>query len=660
VNAASAVTRFLALAGLLLLSAYPVRVALVEPEISLLFKIGWMALLGLGLVRPLAGVVAFVAIVPLVPILPYASASVPHGIIHLLVLSQALPLLARWGVGRRTPPTDPVWIAWLLLVAIGAASVASVHAAYSLAFASRLEFLRELHAHLSAYVLEPPGPTLEYMLVALTAFLDGLLVYAIVRTVPRPQAPRIIAVAGATAAAVSLIGLAQSVTGRGLRPAWIVYDPGITRINATYSDPNALGAYLAFAIPVMVALAGGASTSRGRLSWLVCAGCASLSLVMTASRIAYAGAVVGLLLLGAGAVRLKLDAQDPWPGVRRRFRSALRTAVAGGLASLILLTAVGTVADVRHQHQTSYLETVLYTLNLRQPLDDKLKGRLAIWQTAGLMIQDDPAFGIGLGSMYRQFASYHRSIGTFEPNLRLSAHNTFLNIGAEMGAIGLAAWLALLGLLCATGFRALHEDDRPTAWLRVGLAGGLAAFGVTMLTGDRTILREDLVLLGLAAALVVTFAPAPAVLARRARRWTVLVMLLLALTWPVRAEVQRRNVQLDRISWGFHHPEVTRDGMEYRWTTPNAVFHVPAGARSLTIPLRSLAPRPQRVTVLLNGDVVDEVRLADHAWHRVRYVLPLHRTGTRYIRVELRTRPTWQPEHDARTLGVMVGRHTWE
>ena len=87
------------------------------------------------------------------------------------------------------------------------------------------------------------------------------------------------------------------------------------------------------------------------------------------------------------------------------------------------------------------------------------------------MIENRPAFGIGVGRIYRLFGYYARDLGDLPAGMTFSAHSTFLNIGAELGLVGLLAWLGLLGtsLRAAPGAPPSGADSRRRAengWTR--------------------------------------------------------------------------------------------------------------------------------------------------------------------------------------------------
>lgn len=94
--------------------------------------------------------------------------------------------------------------------------------------------------------------------------------------------------------------------------------------------------------------------------------------------------------------------------------------------------------------------------------------RLAFWQAAGQMAQDEPWLGVGFGNYA---IAYPRYALINWPHPLGHAHNTYLNLLAETGLIGLGSYLLLWMLILWHNLRHLHH----LAWPQRGLAIGLMA-----------------------------------------------------------------------------------------------------------------------------------------------------------------------------------------
>lgn len=646
----------LSIAAAVFFAAFPVRAFLASPEAPLALKIAWCALAAAG-VFPVWRARLLIAGAPLLPWLPFAHENVPGGIVHLLVLSQALPWLVQRALDRRAPALDAIGRWWGVLLLTALCGAASYYAALATTFDGLAPFADEMRTQLDRYVRLGPTIDVSALVVACTAFADALLAWLIVRSSP-DSTRRLTELLAVTAASVAAIGVWQWFTGAGLRPDWRLTDPYITRINGTFSDPNALAAYLAALAPLAVGLAG-AAAGRRRLAWLGATALMAAALVMTAGRVGLLGAVAGVALLALGALRVGLDREDSAALVRQYFRRA----VVGGFSLIVVvvvgLIVTGTALDARHHRQQSPVDTWLYTFNLRRPLDETAKGRIGIWRAVGHLVADQPAFGIGPGLIFRIFPNYSQDVPEAPQGMSLSAHNTFLNITAELGLVGLAVWLALLAAILHAAWRSAGRRGDPDGdggpWIGVALVGAWCACLVTMTTGDRTILREDLVLLGVLSALVSRRA-SPASLSRAGRGVLLATIAFLLVSTPFRMQSSSAQVRLDRVTAGLHPPEHARDGSSFRWTTGRAVFHVPASARVLTLSVRRIAPMPQTIRVFIRDAQVAEISPEDAAWRATRVILPRPRHGE-YHRIEIHVSPTWRAPNDGRELGVML---TWD
>jgi O-antigen ligase len=668
--------RALAVLAAAAIVAYPVRGALVLDGLPLAVRLAWPAAVALALAWPRASLLAFAAAAPLLPVVPalegWPPVSLPGLWLYALIVAAALAQLR-----RPHPPVLPRAAVLLLLVASASlvVALAPLHLGREVT-----GLVLELHDFLrTSFVVTMSQRELFASVVAWSVMAEGVallwLVLATGRERPVRDASRLAAAASAGAVAAALWGMWQWWTGRNLLPFWVEQDPFITRINGPFTDVNAFGAYLASMAPLVVAAAWSCPSRPLRAAGLAGALAVVAAAGFTASRAAWGALALGMVALALGAASRAAASRDE--ASARRWRRRLTLATAGALAALASLSVYATARNVRFADQRSYLDTLLYTLNVHTPLEERLKGRGELWAAGWRMVRARPLDGIGIGRYFKEVYAY-------APNPRRlirpqeNAHNYPLQVAAELGVPGLICLLALVAAAAAGGWRAARRGATP-AVRRLGLAAaaGIGAFFLTCLTGHSLLIREGQLtfwvlagvglLLGRGHGPPATGARAPA---DRATPGTRLARLgaasivpasaaILLLTLPLRVQSQLARIDLSRLPSGVYDEERSRAGDPFRWTEPKAVFHIPAGARTVQFTLRAAAPFPQTLRVVHDGRVVEIVRFDDHHWRTLRYVLPQAREGVRFRRFELHVTPAWRPADDPRDLGVMVRSVEW-
>lgn len=626
-----------------------------SPTVAWWVHVGLVLLCVIAVLRPRYSPAVLLGVVPLLPLVPTLVPGVPAAIVHLVVLTQAIPMLLRRALARERPPGLVFLTGWSVFLVVCAVSAGVEFTPDRARAAALMDVWRDLRAQVPEYVFVSHATQDGRALPLLIALADGLLCALVVQQTVRRGDRRMVLVAAAVGAlATALFGFLQAQTGFGLQAAWATFDPGIVRINATFVDPNALASYYALIGPVLLAL-GLQAHGRRRWAWAGAFAVIVIAMVMTAGRTGLLSLALASVLVVWFGLRCGLDAVDRSALVRRHARAVFRRGLWLAFAVVAVVVTAGTVLNVQHAQQTSYLHTWLYTLNLRQPPDAVAKGRIAVWQTVIGMVRETPLTGIGLGHAVAEFDRYRDDLGiaSLPSNARLSAHNTFLLVTGELGLLGLAAWLLML-LTVIHGVRApgnLPAGDRAT-WPVIGLAAGLVGLGVTMLTGDRILLREDIVIVTTCAALACVESGR---LARWLRLACVAVVLIALVSWPIRVATRDDDTGPLPRPQGMHDPQVGVRGDTYRWSTGYAVIFLPAGSRSVTVPVRNLSPGVQRLRVFVDGRMADQRQLEPGVWETLTYSLTHVAPRGGWLRVSLEVTPTWQAPGDPRVLGVVVG-----
>jgi len=107
-------------------------------------------------------------------------------------------------------------------------------------------------------------------------------------------------------------------------------------------------------------------------------------------------------------------------------------------------------------------------------LDIGEQDRLVMWQAAWKMIQDRPVLGHGVNTFMSRYLDYWVG-GERMPRY---AHNCYLQVAAETGMLGLAAFLALLGLLFVRLLTGSQRGPPADQAQLAGLTAGLLAFAL--------------------------------------------------------------------------------------------------------------------------------------------------------------------------------------
>jgi O-antigen ligase/polysaccharide polymerase Wzy-like membrane protein len=202
--------------------------------------------------------------------------------------------------------------------------------------------------------------------------------------------------------------------------------PVSDRATGPLGDPTLWAQALLLVLPLAGWLAWEAR-GRARLAWIGAGALMVVSIAITQSRSAF----VGLGLMVALAL---------WARGRRRLRL--------GLAVLAALTIGGAAFYV-----TSHYETVNEIRTAPASEHAALRARISE-NLAGLyMLEDHPLNGVGAGEFEDNYQAYARRIG-IDDRFKRSAHNSYVQIAAESGVLGLITFVGLLVATLGSAMRA--------------------------------------------------------------------------------------------------------------------------------------------------------------------------------------------------------------
>ena len=437
-------------------------------------------------------------------------------------------------------------------------------------------------------------------------------------------------VAGGVAAAVLNLSRLLEVSLRRGPVAEALIDALLTlRFNTQYGDLNAAGSYFAL-VTILAVYHAGINSTRARLHFTAVL-LLGAALWITGSRVALATAFLGTLVVILGR---RYGGRLRWPLSRRVILTACAALLVLFVSVVFLLSAA------RHGSFRYSVAT-----------------RAGLVETGLRMVRDRPLLGVGVSQYYALFPRYvpedlHR---LFEQELGYeitheNAHNQFVQVLAELGVLGLAAFIGLL--MCA-----LWSWRSSERW-RVAAVAAVGGFLLTAMAGHPLLIPMVSVpfwtVLGLAAAgRNETVAPGDAH-TRRCLAWGLAgLLVLLAATMPWRWRLERADADLAGVTLGLSDWQTAPTGERFREAEGRATLFVPREAARVTVPLRSNEDTAGLVEVVLDGRLAGVVRLDPGRWREAVVPFTEAEGRPRYRRIDLVLAPS-----AASSPTLQVGRVT--
>lgn len=234
---------------------------------------------------------------------------------------------------------------------------------------------------------------------------------------------------------------------------------------------NGLGEPLAVSIPLFAALALCEKRRRAALLAGLASVLAWLSMLQIAERASFIAVSCGLLILGAAMLTTH----------RFRPRTPLRAALLGLAFAACLASQSMPTPFEQSKHSP-----ILTRLGATSADDLNARARLLYWGAAFELWRAQPLAGVGAGNFSTRlpearaaFAARHPGSalsGINEGYLNAGAHNEYLQIFAELGAVGLLLFVAFCAALVWSAWRALRTARGP---LVPGAVASLVVFAVS-------------------------------------------------------------------------------------------------------------------------------------------------------------------------------------
>lgn len=194
------------------------------------------------------------------------------------------------------------------------------------------------------------------------------------------------------------------------------------------------------------------SLTKASRGWLLVSGILMSGLLLTYSRAAW---VIALIVLGATL----------WSGRERRME-ALRLAKVLCIGLALTVLTIG-VRQVAYKHPTIDVQSRIS----ESASSTSVKDRIQYWRESSVLFSERPLTGWGIGT----YAEVHPQVQSSPTTAGNNPHNSFLQGLVELGVVGGAAYLVLIGGWLWQGWRILRNTQRSeialTAWLIVTVIG---------------------------------------------------------------------------------------------------------------------------------------------------------------------------------------------
>jgi len=624
------------------------------------------------------GLLFFVFSFPLINNLPHffgLSESVPHAPTALVLF---LAFFLGWLVRLTVHKTDFLLDLMILKpIALFSVLIAASAAITFLKYSNFFPFLESrIYEILTNSIGVSAGGALMSVIFFALNYLTGLAFFFILVSTPRskPVLDRILSTFCLSVLISLCFALYQHLANLefGNNPKSI--SEGM--INGTFKDALSFGAFISIMTPLALA-AFFYFRWRGKVL-------ASAILGLSAYLIFFAGSKSGLIALICSLTVLAILALVRTVRLIRARKVRVKKALSFAAAFVLIIMAVtgallALKVDIRKAVTAKRLNIyVKYGLSGLSPYGRTLRDNN--WKVASYMIRDYPLSGVGIGGYIIEAPTYSREHKT---NIIVaeSAENYFLQIGSELGIIGLLLvfWISWeLARQAWLTYKRMSDNDRHI-YILMGVIAGIIAYLVNLQAhtyiGSYEIKYTFWLLAGMIFCLGrMAEAENKAISFGKSFKVISLVLILLysgVHLWnsthslSLKTRIEQIGLKQD---FGFYQPEKTNDGRPFRWSGKNAGLTRTIDKPVLEILLLASHPdilqNPVRLKVFIVKDLfkkkklLGEIFLTRNIWQT--HELDVSKDVGQEVILLFEVSRTWNPRKalgtpDPRNLGIALG-----
>lgn len=442
-------------------------------------------------------------------------------------------------------------------------------------------------------------------------------------------------------------------------------------INGTFKDAMSFGGYLAVLVPVMLSMIFFFKGALRVFSFLVFIS-AIFILPNTGSRSSLIALFLSFVFF-LGFYLINLKKQKSFS-----LKKSVRLGAVVLLIAVVLISVLISSKDSIVYKRLDELRIAYKEGGLEKALAERSASQ---WTMAAKMIVDYPFTGVGIGAFIIELPNYAE---TAEISLRTtdSAENYFLQVGSELGTMGLffALWIFwLIFKEIKKGFNSYLSQGR---WkhIRIGVSCGIISlfmiFFVHTYIGSYELKYTFWLLVGMLF-VIKREETEPESKIYFSKKFKIISLCLILIFSGVHLWNSTRSLSLKnrtqlfdlKQNFGLYPLEETRDGREFRWTRGYGGLTIKIEKPVIEIPMLASHPDiekiPLKVKIYLIKDffkekrLLDEVVLTENSWKTYEYYIPeeVNRQAILLFKVSR----TWNPlktfgTPDPRNLGIAVGK----
>jgi O-antigen ligase len=479
------------------------------------------------------------------------------------------------------------------------------------------------------------------------------------------------------------------------------------RINSTFTDPNALGGYVALIFPLFVTMIIFFRKWYQKLAAAILLAVFVYFGLLSGSRSAFLAMAVSSFIFMAIGLSMLVRKQ-----ISRKVKASNRSALLSGgiviaffavliISFMLVMTQTSLLDNLDESLQTGIIvldrmtetiadySTSVKTDSIKAALEDISSGREALWRQAIYMFSEHPVSGVGHAAYFIELPDYHLKHPIGFPLLDFTG-NYYLQILSEMGLAGMLLILFIYFLIIKKPVKYfLHKNGAGSMgredWLAAGLLISFAAMACALFFGPHTNFMEIQFLFWMVIGLLLGYLNISSgddgVLEAAGYKGvrfdkvskislgTIIFIFGATLLWSSTHDlsINVKNSLYDHDNDHGFYQEEYEEGIPYRWTAGDALTIVARKSNAVVIPMKWVNPEPHRipnfVRIYVDNTLVKIVKLDDDGWHDVS--VDLKKFDRERVTITLSMNHYWVPAElglssDTRELGIKAGDFRFE